>query len=341
MQQGWIGRRARWAARAGVGLGVAAALGSGCAEDEPVPVPDSASLGELSPAQMESLCDEIDDVRASAREESASCTPDEVFGSGSTYAVIQANPAPGCYLESVPCDVTAGEARACERAQRADVCGGGNESTAACAPFIQRGCAATGSTPWTDACPDLAAAVAPFEGIYELSRHTVNDTSCDAEGASVLETDAQRLFVVVTVMLYGAPLGRMDTCADLEDCRAVADSLRRYSERTDPLESSSELESRTRQLVCHPTIEGALQSQRASSEATPPEDGLCDLEQTQEVFTRAQDGTLRREVRTRAWQLPPEDDGLCPFLASPEGPVPPEAACSQLQVYEARLVSAL
>ncbi len=335
MQQGSIGTRARWAARTGMGLGLAAALASGCAEDEADPVLDSVPLGELSPAQMRSLCDELGDVRA--RQRSASCIPSEVIGSGS-YALIQDNPASCVELESLACDVTAGEVRACERALRADVCSGGNESTAACAPFIQRGCAAEGSAAWLDACPGLAADVAAFEGIYELSRHTVNDTSCDAEGASVLETDAQRLFVVVTIVLYGAPIGRMDTCDELEHCRAVADSLRRYSERTDPAVAPYEGGLRSRQLLCHPTIEGALQAERAS--ARIPQEGRCDLEQTQEVITHAQDGTLRLEGRTRAWQQPPEN-GFCPTLSGPDGPVPPDVECSRLQVYEARLVSAL
>lgn len=327
---------ARWAARAGLEFGLAAALASGCGDDEaePVLVPDSATLGELSSAQMKSLCDESRAARASQR--SASCIPPDVIGSSTA---MQANSAP-CDLESIACDVTAGEVRACERAQRADVCNGGHEAIGACAPFIQRGCVAAGSgSAWTDACPDLAADVAPFEGIYELSRHTVNETSCDAEGASVLETNAQRLFVVVTIMLDGAPIGRMDRCDDLEHCRGVADSLRRYSQRTDPARASSDTESRMRQLLCHPTIEGALESQHASA-ATIPQEGRCDLEQTQEVITRAQDGTLRLEGRTRAWQQPPED-GFCPSLSRPDGPVPPDVGCSRLQVYEARLVSAL
>ena len=334
MREGSIGTRARWAARASVGLGLAAALASGCGEDEADPVLDSSPLGELSPAQMKSLCDELRDARAS--QQSASCIPVEV---GSTYSVIQANPAPCEDLQSVACEVTAGEMRACERAQLADVCSGGNGATAACAPFIQRGCASSGPVaPWTNACPDLAAAVAPFEGIYELFGHTVNDGSCDAEGASVLETDAQRLFVVVTIMLYGAPIGRMDSCDDLDHCRAVADSLRRYSQRTDPEAARSETVSFMRELLCHPTIEGALESERTSAESTP-EEGRCDLEQTQEVITRAQDGTLRLESRTRAWQEQAED-GFCPF-SDPDDLVPPTVSCSSLQVYEARLVSAL
>ena len=335
MREGLIGTRARWVAQAGMGLGLAAVLSSGCGGEEADPVLDSAPLGELSPAQMKSLCDELRDARAS--QPSADCIPVEV---GSTYSVIVANPAPCEDLQSVACEVTAGELRACERAQRADVCSGGHEATAACAPFLQRGCASLGPVaPWTDACPDVAAAVAPFEGIYELSRHTVNDTSCDAEGASVLETDAQRLFVVVTIMLYGAPMGRMESCEDLEHCRAVADSLRRYSQRTDPEAARSEAVSFTRELLCHPTIEGALEAWHASTKFIPKE-GRCDSEYTQEVITRAQDGTLRLEARTRAWQQRMEDDGSCPYSA-PDGPAPPTVGCSRLQVYEARLVSAL
>jgi hypothetical protein len=329
MQQGSIGTRARRVAGVGVGLGLAAALASGCgAEAE---VPDSATLGELSPAQMQSLCDELRDWQRSA-----SYIPRNIIGSGSS--ANRTNLAPPCYLESIACDVTAGEARACEQAQSDDGGYGGQEWIAACAPLRQRGCAAAGSADWADACPDLAADVAPFEGIYELSRHTVNDTSCDAEGASVLEADAQRLLVVVTIMLSGAPIGRMDRCDDLEHCRGVADSLRLYSERADPVTASDYAESRPRQLVCHPTIDGALQSQYTSVSVIP-EDGSCNLEQTEELITRAQDGTLRLESRTHAWE--PDEDGSCPVIASFDGPVPPEVGCSRLRVYEARLISAL
>jgi len=331
MQQGSIGPRA---ARACVGLGLAAALASGCGEDEADPVPDSVPLGELSPAQLESLCDEILDARAN--QESASCLPQAV---GSTYSVV-AQAASACdWVQLGPCDVTAGEVRACERAQRADVCWGRHESTAACAPLMQRGCAAEGISPWTDACPDLAAAVAPFEGIYELSRHSRNDTSCDAEGPSVLETDAQRLFVVVTIMLHGAPIGRLDSCDDLEQCRAVADSLRRYSQRTDlPKVNSDPAESLRTSLLCHPTIEGALESEVASVNSAA-EEGRCDLEQTERIITRAQDGTLRLEARSFAWQASGQD-GFCSFPGS-DPSWHPDVDCSRLEVYEAQLVSAL
>jgi hypothetical protein len=329
MQQRKIGTRARWAAQAGMGLGLAAALASGCGGDAEPPL-DSAPLGELSPAQMESLCDEILDVYANR--ESTTCIPVEVDSS----AVIRPNPAPCEFLQSIACEVTAGEVRTCERAQLADFCNGGDAATTACAPYFQRGCASRGRVaPWTDACPDLAAAVAPFEGIYELSRHTVNDTSCDAEGASVLETDAQRLLVVVTILLYGAPIGRMETCDDLEHCREVAESLRRYSRRTDPARA----EALTRELLCHPTIEGALESERESVDSISNE-GRCDFEQTEEVITRAPDGTLRLEARSSAWQQP-IDDGSCFFSGLGEPPPPPVVGCSRFQVYEARLVSTL
>jgi hypothetical protein len=328
MQREAMGARAGWAAQACVGLGLAAALASGCEEDEADPVQDNAPLGELSPAQMESLCGELRDARE--RQPPPSCAPAQ----GDSYALIQANPAQCEGLESVACEVTAGELRACEQARLADPCGDGDAATAACAPLIQRGCAARGWDPtWTNACPDLAAAVAPFEGIYELSGHSVNETSCDAEGASALEAPTQQLFVVVTLMLYGAPIGRIESCDDVEHCLQVGDSLRRYSQRTDPEQVASGRESLSRAVLCHPTIEGALESEVVSAEHALKEE-LCKFEQTQEVITRAQDGTLRLEARSLAWQTP-LGDGSC-SLDEP----PPNLIC-QLEIYEARRVSAL
>jgi hypothetical protein len=79
----------------------------------------------------------------------------------------------GCEYLRDSCEVGRRVSR-CWQASNIDWCGGGTvgvAEAAACAPFFQRGCAEAGTpTAWSDACPDLAAAVAPSEGVYGIIR---------------------------------------------------------------------------------------------------------------------------------------------------------------------------
>jgi hypothetical protein len=288
-------------------------------------VPDGARLGELSASEMRSLCNE---VASGSAAEAASCARP------SSYAELQTNPAPCEGLQASACDVTAGEFRACQRAVRASPCGDSAEAAAACAPFLQRGCAATGSPIASDSCPDLGASVAPFEGIYEIVEHTRNDAGCDAEGASVI-ADEQPLFIVVTLLLFGSPAGRLESCGDIEACRTAADELRRYSRRIDSEQAPPQ---RSESLVCHATQQGALAS-NATTYRSSEEGPGCPVEATQETISRGPGGTLRVEKQTFVFEAPFHDDGSC-SSASTDGD-PQGAPCSGLEVYEARLVSEL
>ncbi len=60
-----------------------------------------------------------------------------------------------------------------------------------------------------------------LEGIYEISYHTHNRSSCDAEGPSVLEVQENR-WLAVRRGTDSEPALVLGECPDLESCRALA-----------------------------------------------------------------------------------------------------------------------
>jgi hypothetical protein len=317
-------RAAAWALQS---LCVVTALGlqSGCGGDEASPALDGDRLGDLSGSQLRSLCEE--GRREIDGREPPVCDGDEF------YANVQVNLSSCDESLLAPCDVTAGELRACRRAALADPCAERPEDTAAaCAPLFQRGCAEDPPPPRVAECPGLPALVAPFEGIYEIVRHSRNTEGCGAEGASVINADAQRFFVVVTLQLSGAPLGWLESCEDLEGCRAAARELRQYSQRLSALQSATEL---SVSLTCHPALAGALSSSGIGGGGTG-DSNVCSVEQVTRALTRAEDGSLRLESQTATWEKPAED-GDCSFSAADIAPS--GTPCSEREVYEARFAS--
>lgn len=321
-------RATSWSLR-GLCLASALALPSGCGEDEAsAPVLDADRLGDLSGAQLKSLCEEGEALQDSQGPDRCDSEP--------SYAVITAQVASCDESLPAPCDVTAGELRACRRAALADPCNERPaETAAACAPLIQRGCAEEDPPARVADCPDLAASVAPFEGIYEITRHTRNDAGCDAEGASVIDADMQPFFVVVTLQLFGAPIGWLESCGDLEDCRVAAGELRQYSQRV-AASDLPEVPELSQSFVCHPVLGDALESSSVRVGGSTDSD-VCSVDQTTGTLTRAEDGSLRLESQKVAWETPEQGDG-CSFASGDA--VPEGTPCSGLEVYEARLVSA-
>ena len=142
-------------------------------------------------------------------------------------------------------------------------------------------------------------------------------------------------FVVVTLQLFGAPIGWLESCSDLEDCRTAAGELRQYSQRV-AVDGLPEVPELSQSFVCHPVLGGALESSSVRVGGST-DTNICSVEQTTGTLTRAEDGSLRLERQKVAWETPEEGDG-CSY-ASGDG-VPEGTPCSGLEVYEARLVSA-
>jgi hypothetical protein len=64
--------------------------------------------------------------------------------------------------------------------------------------------------------------LADFEGVYQLDTATENPAACDAEGASVLDTIAQKQFVAVALRMLTIQGLQLISCADDAGCAETA-----------------------------------------------------------------------------------------------------------------------
>lgn len=60
-----------------------------------------------------------------------------------------------------------------------------------------------------------------FEGVYQVTKHTLNDASCDAEGPEV--TDGEAYFKLETGDLMGFPILQYFPCTSATECEGFAD----------------------------------------------------------------------------------------------------------------------
>jgi hypothetical protein len=61
-----------------------------------------------------------------------------------------------------------------------------------------------------------------LQGIYQASTWTSNELGCDAEGPSVLETQAETIFYVKEENFLGIEFLNVSFCSDLADCETMA-----------------------------------------------------------------------------------------------------------------------
>jgi hypothetical protein len=72
--------------------------------------------------------------------------------------------------------------------------------------------------------PDGAAA--SFEGIYEISVWSENDSGCDGPGTDVLANATERHFVLVGSETFGQSMLKLISCVDVADCQNKAAAVR-------------------------------------------------------------------------------------------------------------------
>jgi hypothetical protein len=295
-------------------------------------VHDETPLSALSPDERQALCDEVADTLPSS-DEAITC-PD---GATVTFSEPDAGACDVRVLDT--CTASAGDLRACLKAMLDDPCTAFERPPAACVPLRAAGCESSFAAPALGGqCAAAASSdIRPFEGIYELARHTHNDGACSAEGPSVVGDDAQPLFVLVNDKLASSPVGVLRSCRDRADCQNVVAEIRTASqqpllvsvETTTPVPDLSDL------FLCKAQDQGSLLGGGFS--VGPRPEGDCALTRTKTTLSRAADGTLRAERRTFAWTTP-DENGSCSY----EGNEPPsDAQCSGLEIYEGRFLTAL
>lgn len=310
-----------------LGIGVAGAwvlVALGCGGH----VRDETRLTDLSSSEREELCDEIQD-HLPAADETFSC--DDGYTVSFSDAGICGAPA------AETCAASAGDVRACVDALVSDPCGAADAWPAACAPLEAAGCGSiVGAV--REECQALATSdITPVLGVYELVSHTRNDTSCEAEGASVLGNDTQGLFVVVDAQVFGVPVAALQSCEDAGDCERLVATIREASTHPTPsaVAPGMRIPERTDLFMCQAEAPGSLLGGGYSVGSAV--EGQCSLTTTALVLSRAADGSLQAEGRSHAWTTPAEQDE-CSYGG---GRPPEDVPCTTLEVYEGRFLSAL
>lgn len=288
-------------------------------------VEDEKVLSSLSASELGELCDE-------AREGWPSTDDSIECDDGSTVTFVRPPNASCGDVDFSTCPATVGDLRACTRAFMDDPCAASRQLPAACQRIEQAGCGAASASGDVDSmCPSVPAAeLEALAGVYELMSHSKSEGSCAAEGGSVLMLDAERLFVVVESDFLGRPAGVLQSCSELAECRAKVAFLR--GDAADPSRGVPELQ---QLLLCASETPGAVIAHEILVGSAF--EGTCNVSVTETTATRSPDGTLRLESRTFTWQMPPVDEA-CSYVA---GERPSDAACTALEVREARLMSSL
>jgi hypothetical protein len=295
-------------------------------------VHDETRLSALSPDERQALCDEIADTLPRA-DEAIRCAD------GSTVTFNE--PDAGACGPKPPdtCAASAGDVRACLEAVLGDACAAFEHPPAACVPLRAAGCGPAFAAPALGGhCAAPAGSdIEPFEGIYELVRHTHNDAACSAEGPSVVGDGSQPLLVLVKGELLGSPVGALRSCRDGADCQSVIAEIRTASQQPQlvSVETTTPVRDLSDFFLCK--AQGMGQLLGGGFSVGPRQEGGCALTRTKTTLSRAADGALRAERRTFAWTAP-DESGNCSY----DGQDPPsDAACSELEIYEGRFLTAL
>jgi hypothetical protein len=169
--------------------------------------------------------------------------------------------------------------------------------------------------------------LAAYRGIYSLVEATLNQTSCEAEGPSVLSSQANRLFFAEQDVTVPRDSLVLAACRDPADCRS----------RAEPVRTGRTYTAAWVYAVSAPGPGGAgVTINRAT-----PEGGACRRETIERAsLTGPPRGAVRIEVRITAVPDHPVDaDGKCTGAATESAAA--GRACSQLLVFRGQFREAL
>lgn len=168
-----------------------------------------------------------------------------------------------------------------------------------------------------------------FEGIYQLSAASENDTDCSTPGASKLTQLRDQFFVITGSELFGQKYVTLNSCSSVGDCQA---------------KRAAQLANQAYQIEYTFT----LSSSSSSTTLNGFEAGTGTGQGTQcvgrtyadHVLTVAADHSVHLESRTKKLADKPQSDGFCevePAKAKQEAASQP---CSSLEVFDGNFVQA-
>ncbi len=162
-------------------------------------------------------------------------------------------------------------------------------------------------------------------GVYSLDAWTENDTGCDAEGPSVLETSDSTHFFIKEVNFFGTSIINVALCSDLADCqqRAADGDTIELGDRSYGFDSGSDSAGWTGGGV----IAGGSGD-------------TCSGEVYDYLLTEVSDGVVQIRVETREVSgVPTDSDGFCDTDAARAAAK--DQPCARLEVFEGTFLEAI
>jgi hypothetical protein len=162
--------------------------------------------------------------------------------------------------------------------------------------------------------------LAGYEGVYQLDTATENPAACDVEGASVLDTIAQRQFVAVALRMVIIDGLQLISCADDAGCAEVA------------MKAKSQAGWVAAWAWFFSESLGADQLGGLSASSGSDQNGTC-TSRTYTALTLIRTGdALRIESRTTILADAPADDGICWAAPAKQRSEAAALPCSSLRV---------
>jgi hypothetical protein len=210
-------------------------------------------------------------------------------------------------------------------------CAGACLALTVCASGCSGGDASGGGRQGSEGCTFLSTQdTAAFEGIYSLTRYTRNETACDVEGPSVLESQAEGLLYIGPTSFAGISNLLVQSCTTADDCRT------KYAAALDGGFGSSSW------ILFQFSCSGGAGTVHATIGTTgfSGSDGMCrEPSVSHDVLTRQGD-SLRLESRTSFGpDYAAEAEGFCTtdlgYAAAKDQP------CTRFEVLEASFIEPL
>lgn len=178
--------------------------------------------------------------------------------------------------------------------------------------------------------PASGATVTAFEGVYELDDRTLNDASCDADGPTILDTTAERMFVLVGDEVFGQRTLMMVSCADEAACRGKVEAVR----------NRMSFSSQYGVTLSHEPTKGEFAGSTSSTGFQS--DGKCTGRTwVDHLLTRTEE-RVRLESRAKALpDKPPDEEGFCVTKPSEDSVEAESAPCTSLEVFTGQRIAEL
>jgi hypothetical protein len=176
------------------------------------------------------------------------------------------------------------------------------------------------------------AASAGFVGIYQTTGYSENSASCDAPGASTLDTLQDKYFLVAPAVELGIHLVSLVSCNSVSDCqtkRTAVTSAGFYSY----------LYSYTLTSVSNATTLTGFEATTGFSSANST---MCTgRTYADHTLTLNADHSLHLESRTKDLADKPQQDGFCEVDPAQSKQEAASAPCSDLKVVDGTFVQAM